>query len=561
MVHPLTERLILPGSPFELVPDPNSARRIFRYAPRSLQALFQNASRSGSRPCMAVDGSSVSFSQIAEAAAGLALVLVRRHGVQAATRVAVLAADSPAWLAAVVGVWWAGGVAVILDRHLSTGARWAILEASECATVITERDCSRALRDCGDRRDHILLRTGSGGTGSRLFYELEVEGAGERLSPPVMSDPDEDALIAFTSGSTGTPKGVVSTHRAVLSGMFNTLLSSALTSARDRTRSGRMPSPRGPPSSLLLSPFSHVGGYSHLILMAHVAGKVIPQSGSTIEVLATLAREDVTVLSGASAPVLTELLRSEATCHALRRLSAITLYGSAPARRLILELQSRFPAIQLAAGYGLTETNGSICSASGAELLERPGTCGPVLPSVELSIRDESGSEVPTGHLGEIWVRGPMLMRGYVPPLNGSGSEAGRDGWFCTDDCGWRDSDGYLYVSERRQDVLWTSAGRISCTRIEQLLCDGGMAEDAVAFGEEAPLGSGRLIIAIVPASAEACHERVAATVNRMVSPGDVQLTVLMLDRLPRTPSGKPDRLALRQLARANGLRREGMPS
>lgn len=562
-MHSLAEHLILPGSPFELMPRASHGPRLFRHLPSCVQALFGNGTRFGSRTCMVVNGSRVSFTQIAAEAAKLAVVLARRHGVRSGTRVAVVATGGPAWFAAVVSIWWAGGIAVIVDRRLPVDQRIAVLDRSGCGAAITDRDCSRELRARGDRRAHIPLRNQGEWARGGSFYDVEAQ-SGEDLQArsPAMSDPDEDALIAFTSGSTGTPKGVISTHRAILSGMFNSLLCAALAGARDRTRSGRVAGARGLPCSLLLSPFSHVGGYSHLILMTHLAGRVVPYDGTAAGAVATLAREGVTVLSGASSQFLKELVRTDAPSEALGSLSTVTVHGSTLATQLVLEMQSRFPTVQLTTGYGLTETNGLIASAAGTEILERAGSCGPLLPSVEVAIRDEAGSEVSTGRWGEVWVRGSMLMRGYLSPSDSNGLRASlRDGWFCTDDIGCVSSDGYLYVSERRQDLLRTSNGPISCARIAQDLCKIGMAEEAIALSDETPDHPIHLIMAIAPGSDESLHEKAGAWLQQVTSLGRDQITVLMLDRLPRTSSGKPDRPALRRLADARRSGQGAPPS
>jgi fatty-acyl-CoA synthase len=180
---------------------------------------------------------------------------------------------------------------------------------------------------------------------------------------------------------------------------------------------------------------------------------------------------------------------------------------------------------------------------------------------VDVRIRDESGAPLPTGTSGEIWIRGAALMRGYLSARKGSDSGKDGGGWFCTEDIGWSDSDGYLYVSERRQDVLRSSGIRVSCQHIERLLCDGGMAEDAAAIVVEVSHRETRLVVAVVPTSGGPSLENLTALLQGATSLPEKQITVLRLERLPRTSSGKPDRLTLRRLASANEPSTQGARS
>jgi long-chain acyl-CoA synthetase len=499
---------------------------------------------------MSVEGLDVSFEQVLSAATSLGLTLTGRFGVSRGTKVAVVTEDCPAWLAAVAGIWWAGGITVVLDRTLNPATLLSALDATGCDIVITELPVSRQLADVGDRRAHITRCSGCDWTTSGYFEGVALIAAANAPStPPITSDPEEDALIAFTSGSSGTPKGVISSHQAVLSGMLNSLLSGALIRARNRTRSGRPPIAQGPPCSLLLTPFSHVGGYSHLILMTHLAGKVVPLKWNAARVISAISRERATVLSGADPPDLMDFLSSTSRMEELRSLSAITTYGSALSPRLMHEIQSHLPFVSLGTGYGLTETNGSICAASGRELEERPGSCGPVLPSVEVSVRDESGDEVEIGCRGAIWLRGSMLMRSYAG--EGRAGKSGLDsaGWFCTNDFGWLDTDGYIYVSERREDIVEISGIRISCARIERMLCDDGLVKEASLVVVRSPTGDASLIAAIVPLRGSGGSEGIAARLEHTTSLSRSLITVLEFERLPRTASGKPDRKSFRQIA------------
>ena len=142
-----------------------------------------------------------------------------------------------------------------------------------------------------------------------------------------------------------------------------------------------------------------------------------------------------------------------------------------------------------------------------------------------------------------------MLMRDYLPTDNGTDSTRVARGWFCTQDIGRLDAEGYLYLLERRQDVLEISGTRISCAQLERRLRDDGIGSDAAALVVESSRAGAHLVVAIASASARVPRESVTARLQQITSLPLEQITLLMLERLPRTSSGKPDRATLRRLA------------
>src|SRR5262249_11709032 len=155
-------------------------------------------------------------------------------------------------------------------------------------------------------------------------------------------------------------------------------------------------------------------------------------------------------------------------------LTSVGIHGEALRENSLAELRERLPNATAVTGYGLTETNGSICAASGDDLVEHPGTCGPVVPSVEARILDEHGTGVPPGGTGELWVRGAMLMSGYCGAVKAAATGP-LNGWFCTQDFGRMDQDGFVYLQQRRQDVFYHEGKPLSVATIERVVyeCDG----------------------------------------------------------------------------------------
>ena len=548
---PPAERLVKPGSPFELIGINGGSQKIFRHAPASLPLLLDRSRRFGERPFTSFDGVGVSFSKIAAEADRLAIALATVFGVRRGSRVAVLAPDSPAWIAAVFGVWRSGAVAVILDSGASKERVLRLLDTTDCAVLITTETLGSALRTYGDRRKHVLMSETGDWAEARYFrfgQSVCDEGLPGSASWPDV-DPDEDALIVFTSGSSGSPKGVISTHRAVISGVLNSLLAASLSGLRTPSTPTTASAYRqAQPCSLLLTPFSHVAGLSHLLLMLHLAGKVVPYRWQPTQVCGVIAKERVTVISGADSSILADLLRAAESGQDLSSVQAVSMYGTSFPADAIRSFYGALPAVRLGSGYGLTETNGSVSSASGQEIIERPGTCGPVSPAVDICIRDHQGTAMPVGVAGDIWVRGPTLMRGYIAADRSTPSDTFSAGWFCTGDVGHLDADGSLFVHGRRRDVFLSAQGLLSCRDLERAVHAGWPVTDVAALVTGDPPDSHRLLVAVAPAMPSAVMHGVTVLLNRLSGLPPHRINLLMLGHIPRIHSGKPDRQALRQM-------------
>lgn len=546
MIDRLAERLTLPGSPFELTSADSGAGvlRSFRHCPHSLCDVYRKGAKAADAPCMKIQGRDVSYGEILNEAGSLAAALVSTFGVREGARVGVIASLTAQGFAALIATTSIGAVAVLIDPTSPLPTIMSSLDLADCELVVTESAVADALEDLRTHRPLCLIRASADSTPP--YFDLPTRALGHSIDAGREVHPDQEALIVFTSGSTGTPKGVVSTHRAVLHGLMNMSLASALAASRNKFASAAAAT-RTSPCSLLMSPLAHVSGYSHLLLMMQIAGKVIPISTwNSEEALTVIAREKVTSLSGANTEAAADLLRHDLTAHDLRSLSSLAIHGSALRSNLIAQLREKLPGVRPSTGYGLSETNGSVSIALGADFLERPHSSGPIVPSVDIRILDESGEAVERGHVGEIWLRGQMLMSGYCAAPRAS-ARALQGGWFRTDDFGYLDSGNYLHISERRQDLLEWHGQRISCARIEQALCDSNAVDDAVALLVPDGTGGSRLLLAAVPArTSDDPATLIAAALRKSTSLDPQAVRLVTLDRLPRTSAGKVDRRFLR---------------
>jgi acyl-CoA synthetase (AMP-forming)/AMP-acid ligase II len=364
--------------------------------------------------------------------------------------------------------------------------------------------------------------------------------------------PEDVAMIAFTSGSTSRPKGVELTHRSMTCGVMNALLGGALAATRPaELRQNTKPLP---PTSFVAGPFSHVSGYGTLLLSMYVGGKAVTlERWDPRRAVGLMLAQRATSLIGATAEMLRELLRHEGVAGLGEFVRTVVAQGTALPQSLLRELKSTLSSVSIGAGYGLTETNGSVCMGSEAMLSERPDTSGRPLPTVDLKIRREDGEEAAPGEVGEVVLRGAMLMRGYANQPEETGRVL-QDGWLRTGDLGWLDGDGFLYLADRANRFVICGDTKVSCSAVERVVLDNKLADEAFAFGSEEMDRKEELVLVVSRLGERDPDDAdiVAAlrkTIHASMSPRIVRLE----SSFPKTPSGKIDGRELRRRTFAQG--------
>jgi long-chain acyl-CoA synthetase len=284
----------------------------------------------------------------------------------------------------------------------------------------------------------------------------EAQGIIEDSNAPVASDPD-DCLILYTSGTTGRPKGAVNTHCNVIVQNVDQHVAAWGIGEDDRF--------------LATTPLAHRAGIGRLVNALGLGGSlVVMEKFDAAEALALIERERITV-AGLPPTVIRMMLpgirANPGRCGSLR--TVIVSTEAFPAS-LMREVSALLPHAQFHGVYGMSEA--AVSSASLAEQLSRPGTVGRPLPGVEVAIEE-----------GELLVRGQhAVMKGYFnrPDAN---AEAFRHGWFHTGDLARRDVDGYLYIVDRKKDMVVTGGYNVYSKEVEQVLARHPDIADAAVVG------------------------------------------------------------------------------
>jgi long-chain acyl-CoA synthetase len=381
---------------------------------------------------------------------------------------------------------------------------------------------------------------------------LEALRLPDAALPPCEIAPEDDATILYTSGTTGKPKGAVSTQRAVLSALMAFACRAAV------TRLMQPPAEPHPfPTSFILTvPLFHVTGLVPVMLSCFASGTklVMMHKWSPARALELIERERVTHFVGV--PTMTwDLL--ECPDFARRDTSSLQNVGGggAPAPpELVTRVDRSFRRGRPNIGYGMTETNAYGPQNSGDDYVRKPRSAGRAVPILEIEVRDEGGRALPRGEAGEIWFRGPNLIRGYWNKPEAS-AETLVDGWLRSGDIGRIDEEGFVTVEDRAKDMVLRAGENVYCAEVEAALYEHPDVYEAAVYGVPHERLGEEVAASVLPKpgrrlDAEALRAHLAPRLAAFKIPTRIEIREAAL---PRNASGKILKRALRDALQGRG--------
>lgn len=476
-LNTIMDALIAPGQPFETEEFARYGVTMpaFKNAPPSLAHYFAHFCNEHKDKTFLVDGDiRLTFGECWVAATHVAAGLANTHGVKKGDRVGLAARNSANWVIAYMGVIMAGGCATLLNGFWSGEELADGIRLAECELVLA--DIGRAHRLEGtDHSAKIVLFEHDGPPSVGL---ASIWGEGDTAMAMLgQLGPDDLATILYTSGSTGQSKGAWSDHRAVVQGTFSYISQSAMAKILLDSRGEDTSSQ---PCALIAVPLFHVTGEVPLYLQSYGIGRklVMMPKWDAREALRLMEAERVSYFVGVP------LMSYEIATHPDREqfdISACKSFAAGGAPRPVdhvTKIKEAFPGGFPLLGYGLTETNGVGCGNFNENYLAKPGSTGKASrPIVGIAILDDDGNELAQGKIGEVCFRTVANFRGYWK--NDAATEAAftKDGWFRTGDLGYLDEDQYLFIVDRKKDIIIRGGENISCIEVEE----GIYAHEAIA--------------------------------------------------------------------------------
>ncbi|MFI6879950.1 long-chain-fatty-acid--CoA ligase [Streptomyces sp. NPDC050400] len=422
------------------------------------------------KPALRHLGETTTWAQLSRRSLQLAAALADR-GVTAGDRVALLTLNHPWCVESVFAANSLGAMAVPLSFRLAPLELGYILaDCTPAAIVVDARllPLLRAVPDAASIGTVVVIGEPSEATEGCLAYE-EFLAAHEPMELPDISE-ESTALIMYTSGTTGRPKGVMLSHRNMQVQALTCIRAMEMFDDSD--------------VGFLTAPFFHIAGLGSIVANILVGGTVVIHPLGAFDPAAVLdayEREGATVVF--NVPQQWDLICAQPDIDKRDLKLRIISWGAAPASDATLRaMGEKFPDALNVAVFGQTETSPITCVLRGEDSLRKLGSVGRPIPSIQHRIVDADMNDVPVGEVGEIVYRGPNLMRGYWQKPDET-AEVFDGGWFHSGDLVRRDDEGFVWVVDRKKDMIISGGENIYCAELENAVAAHPAVREVAVIG------------------------------------------------------------------------------
>jgi long-chain acyl-CoA synthetase len=530
---------------------------LYAKAPPTLRDYFMAGLQFGDRDFLIYQDERYSFTQTYQKALHYGAAFQSHFGVAKGDRVVIAMRNFPDWVFAFIGLITIGAVVVPLNAWWKPEEMAYGLSHSGARLVIADEERARRIVAIeGGAPPVTVVRTShqvAEELGVVVFEDILASAPqAPQYLPPL--DPEDDATILYTSGSTGNPKGAVSTHRGGVHGVMGLLQAGATNLVLDEKNGVGTGSH---PIALLAVPLFHVTG-SHAVFMTSVAGGrtlVFMHKWDAGDAMRLIEKEKITYFVGVptqSFEILNHPEREKYTLSSLRDVGA----GGAPrppehVKRIVDAFKDKRPGI----GYGMTETNALSVVNFGPGYVEKPASTGRIIrPITQMKIAlDDKGTEAKTGEVGEIWWGGAALIRGYWRNPQATAEAFTADGWFKSGDMGYFDEEGYLFIVDRKKELIIRGGENIAPVEVEAALYAHPAVAEAAVFGiPDERLGE--IVAAVVypkPGERLTSDSLTAFAEGRLAAFKVPAMMWIVTESLPRLGTGKIDKVSLKKEYRA----------
>ena len=539
-----TAALTAPGTPFEMatVTIRGVPTRTWKNAPANIRVLVEGAKAHGERLATINEDERISYAAQYRAIATLAGAL-DGFGIAKGDRVAFATRNLPEWPVIFFAITVLGAVAVPLNAWW-TGAELEYgIADSGAKLLIVDGERYERLRDrlaTLGGLERVIVTRGEGPTTLESLIGAPKDWATlpDAALPPVEIAPDDDATIFYTSGTTGSPKGALGTHR----NLMTNIMSGGFAAARGVLRRGEaMPAPTGK-VLLTVIPLFHVTACSATLMGAQAAGHtlIFMRKWDAVRAMEIIERERVNLTGGVPTIAWQLLEHPDRANYDLSSLEAIGYGGAPSAPELVKRIFTEFGALP-GNGWGMTETMATVTSHSAEDYLNRPTSAGPPVAVADLEIRGDDGTTVlPVGEVGELWARGPMVVKEYWHKPDATAATF-VDGWVRTGDLARVDGEGFAYIVDRAKDMVIRGGENIYSTEVENVLYAHPAVTDCALIGlPHRILGEEPAAVVHLAPGATASEAELQAWVKQHLAAFKMPVAVRFVEEtLPRNANGK----------------------
>lgn len=477
--------LTAPGAPFEIGElDLRGARiRTFKLAPPDVRTFWLSTEAFAEREYIVYGEERITYRDAHARVQAIAAWLTAR-GLKPGDRVAVAMRNFPEWML----IYWACACAGLVV--IGMNAWWTSTEMAyglkDAAPRVVFADGER-LERIAAQPDMIgaatLVAVRAPAPAGAVAWDEVAAHAGPM--PAVTIDPDADFCIFYTSGTTGFPKGAQLTQRSCISNLMNMLFAGQVQGLATQRATGIEPPATPPiPIALVTTPLFHVTANNCVAYAATAGGGklVLMYKWEAGEALKLIERERCTTMSGV--PVMSRELIAHPEFATRDTSSLLTLGGGGAQLQpdLVLKIDAAAATARPNTGYGMTETSGIITSIAGDFFVDKPASCGRAMPTFEAKVVDDDGHTLPNGQPGELWVKGSPVIAGYINRPDAT-AETIVNGWLRTGDVAYLDDEGFIFLVDRKKDMVLRGGENIYCAEVESTLYQHPDVAECTVFG------------------------------------------------------------------------------
>ncbi|QKJ20718.1 long-chain-fatty-acid--CoA ligase [Microbacterium hominis] len=464
---------------------------------------------------------------------------LQRHGVGFGDRVLLLTLNRPEVVEAIFGINRIGAMAVPINFRLTPPEIAYIVDDADASVIVVEAPLAPLVGAVAQITDRIttVIVIGEAGEGQESFESLVAEGPQGLDAPDVPED--TPALIVYTSGTTGRPKGAVLDHINMFSQSITCIRANDVTDESD--------------IAFLTAPLFHIAGMGSIApnfilgipTVIHPLGAFNPS-----ELLDAWERSGATIVF--NVPQQWQAICADPSIPDRDLKIRIASWGAAPASETLLRtMADTFPEATIVAVFGQTELSPITCVLKGEDSHRKIGSVGRPIPTIQYRVVNEDGEDVAPGEVGEILYRGPTLMQGYWrKPVETA--EAFEGGWFHSGDLVRQDAEGFVWVVDRKKDMIISGGENVYCAEVENVLFAHPKILDVAIYGrEDERWGEIPVAAVVVTPGQELDLEELQAWAADKLARYKQPKALVTVEAVVRNAGGKVDKVRLRAADRA----------
>jgi len=550
------EEFTAPGAPFSWSTKEvrGIPMRVFDNAPPNMRVMWEASAVHGDKPYIVFEDEVHTYGEIHARVRSLAHHLRDRFGIAGGDRVAVSMRNYPEWIVSYWAITSLGAAIVGMNAWWTSAEMKYGLEDSRPKVLIVDDERLKTvtpvldeIRDGGDLHLITVRSDADLPTDAARWADIVKPDEAPDQLPAASIEPDDDICIFYTSGTTGFPKGAQLTHRGSVHNVIHLGFANALASAG----AAKIDAANGvetekaaeaDPAVMVPTPLFHVTACNCVLHPVTAVGAkiVLMHKWDPGRALELIERERVASFTGVPTMARELLTHPNWETTDTSTLAALGGGGAALQPDLVEKIDKAKGAVKPSTGYGLTETHGVATAVGNVFFSAKPTSAGPILPTFESKLVDDNGNEVPPGSIGQLCVKGPAVIKGYLNRPEAT-AEAIKDGWFNTGDIVRIDEDGFVHIVDRAKDMVLRGGENVYCSEVEAAIYQHPDVAEAAVFGVPDERLGEEVAVAIVQREGGTLDEtELAAHLGPLLARHKQPKKVWFLnDKLPRNANGK----------------------